>query len=427
MRRYHCVSFFLVTGRVAALAQAGDHLLVGEHGLVVRAPVDRAVLAVGQPALEHLQEEPLVPAVVLRVAGVEHAVPVERAGVAAHRRLLLLDVLVRPADRVLAALDGGVLGGQAEGVPADRVHDVEAALHPVARDDVAERVRLGVAHVQVARGVREHVEDVLLGPVVVGAARAERRELVPDRQPPLLDRRDVVGVADVVRFGHRSQLLISRGVGQPPQPTEVRRSPYGQREVTHDGARAPGRCSCSPCRSSRSCRRARPRPASARRSRAEPAATGSIRPRGRVFGWNPASRSRAPETPANDGNRAAWSSTRSDPASPVIVPAEKVRQRGSAGVVGRRRRGGLGSGSRCRRRVGEGPLRQRPRLAGVGDADVDLDGLRGRRHDERDGRLVDDLGVVEDHVADTDDGIGPEPGARDRHLRAAVDRSLGAA
>ena len=41
---------------------------------------------------------------------------------------------------------------------------VEAALHPVARDDVAERVRLGVTHVQVARGVREHVEHVLARP-----------------------------------------------------------------------------------------------------------------------------------------------------------------------------------------------------------------------------------------------------------------------
>ena len=143
-----------------------------------------------------------------------------------------------------------------------------------------------------------------------------------------------------------------------------------------------------------------------------------------VFGWNPASRSRAPETPADDGNRAAWSSARSDPASPVIVPAETVRQRGSAGV-GRRRGGGLRLRLGCRSRVGEGPLGQRPRLTGVGDADVHLDRLRGRRHDERDRRLVDHLRIVEDDVADTDDGVGPEAAARDRDLRAAVDRSLG--
>src|SRR5205823_13015313 len=43
----------------ATLAVAVDHLLVREHGLVVRAPVDRGLLAVCEPFLEELQEEPL--------------------------------------------------------------------------------------------------------------------------------------------------------------------------------------------------------------------------------------------------------------------------------------------------------------------------------------------------------------------------------
>ena len=71
---------------------------------------------------------------------------------------------------MLVALDGGVLGGQAEGVPADRVQDVVALLEPVARDDVGQREGLGVAHVQVARRVGEHVQQVAtLGAVVVAA------------------------------------------------------------------------------------------------------------------------------------------------------------------------------------------------------------------------------------------------------------------
>ena len=49
----------------AALAAAVDHLLVGEHRLVVRAPLDRRLLAVRETALEQLQEDPLGPAVVL--------------------------------------------------------------------------------------------------------------------------------------------------------------------------------------------------------------------------------------------------------------------------------------------------------------------------------------------------------------------------
>ena len=48
-----------------------------------------------------------------------------------------------------------------EGVPADRVHHSVALLDPVAGEDVAQGVRLGVAHVQVARWVGEHIEYVV--------------------------------------------------------------------------------------------------------------------------------------------------------------------------------------------------------------------------------------------------------------------------
>ena len=62
----------------AALAAAVDHLLVGQHRGVLRAPVDRGLLAVGQPALEQLQEDPLGPAVVARLVRAELARPVDR-------------------------------------------------------------------------------------------------------------------------------------------------------------------------------------------------------------------------------------------------------------------------------------------------------------------------------------------------------------
>src|SRR3546814_14966581 len=63
----------------AALAVAVDHLLVGEHGLVEGAPVDRALLAVGQTPLVELEEQPLVPPVVLRIARVAQPAPIERS------------------------------------------------------------------------------------------------------------------------------------------------------------------------------------------------------------------------------------------------------------------------------------------------------------------------------------------------------------
>lgn len=154
----------------AALAAPVHDLLVREHGLVLRAPVDRGVLPVGQALAVQLLEEPLRPPVVLGVGGVQLAGPVDGDAVALEGALLRLDVGVGPLGRVRVPLDGGVLGGQAEGVPADGVQHVVAALHPVAGDDVAHRERLGVAHVQVAGGVGEHVHDgARLGAVLEGA------------------------------------------------------------------------------------------------------------------------------------------------------------------------------------------------------------------------------------------------------------------
>ena len=131
----------------------------------------RALGAVGgcrlgvEPGVEDLQEDPLRPVHVLdvgrrkraaRVVGQSHA-----AQLAAHVR----DVLVRGDGRVLAGLDGVLLGGQAEGVVAHRVQDVLAGHPGETGDDVGGDVAQRVAHVQaLAGGVGEHVqqEELLL-------------------------------------------------------------------------------------------------------------------------------------------------------------------------------------------------------------------------------------------------------------------------
>ena len=51
--------------RAASFAGAVDHLLVGQDGLVLGAPIDRRLLLVGESPFEQLQEQPLVPLVVL--------------------------------------------------------------------------------------------------------------------------------------------------------------------------------------------------------------------------------------------------------------------------------------------------------------------------------------------------------------------------
>ena len=58
----------LLDQRAGAPAAAVDHLLVGEHGLVDRVPVDDLGAALGDARFEHLQEQPLVPLVVARAS-----------------------------------------------------------------------------------------------------------------------------------------------------------------------------------------------------------------------------------------------------------------------------------------------------------------------------------------------------------------------
>ncbi len=164
MRRNHCSSSRVVTVRAAAPAGAVDHLLVGEHGLVGRTPVDRRPPAIGDALLEHAQEQPLVPAVVVGQARGQLAAPGVADAEALQLRLHVGDVVERPGLGMRPVLDRGVLGRQAERVPAERVQHVEA-LHPLqAGDDVANHVVADVADVGVPRGVREHLEAVELRP-----------------------------------------------------------------------------------------------------------------------------------------------------------------------------------------------------------------------------------------------------------------------
>ena len=68
----------------AALAAAVDHLLVREHGLVDRAPLDGRLLPVRQAGLQQPEEQELRPAVVLGLVGRELARPVDRPAHAMH-------------------------------------------------------------------------------------------------------------------------------------------------------------------------------------------------------------------------------------------------------------------------------------------------------------------------------------------------------
>ena len=128
------------------------------------------------------------PPVVLRVAGCEPARPVERHAHATERGCLLLDVGVGPLGGRLAPPDRRVLGRQPERIPADRMQHVVPLHRPEPSDGIAAAERFRVAHVQVARGVGEHVERVEPRPGVVRVVRAHVQTFLgPGRLPSRLD------------------------------------------------------------------------------------------------------------------------------------------------------------------------------------------------------------------------------------------------
>ncbi len=85
-----------------------------------------------------------------------------------------------------AALDGGVLRRQSEGVPAHRMKHVEAAHALVARHHVTDGIVAHVTHVNAAGRIRKHLEHVMLrlGRVFAGT---ERVLLGPRALPFFLD------------------------------------------------------------------------------------------------------------------------------------------------------------------------------------------------------------------------------------------------
>src|SRR6266487_2674892 len=108
---------------------------------------------------------------------------------------------------------GGVLRGQAKGVPTDRVQHVVALLALEPRDHVAAREGLQVPHVQVARRVREHVECVEPQPGGVALVGPVERLLLPCRRPLRLDLLRVVSLGFHRRFTYLLEMLGSGGGG----------------------------------------------------------------------------------------------------------------------------------------------------------------------------------------------------------------------
>src|SRR6185437_13103848 len=91
-----------------APAASADYLLVREDGRAFGAPVHPALFAIRQATLEQLQEEPLVPLVIVWQASSYLARPIIAKAQALHLRLHVDDVAQGPFARRNPGRDGGV-------------------------------------------------------------------------------------------------------------------------------------------------------------------------------------------------------------------------------------------------------------------------------------------------------------------------------
>ncbi len=103
------------------------------------------------------------PLVVGRIAGADLAAPVVGETDPVHLLTVTVDVVHRSHFRMLAGLDGVLLGGESEGVVAHRVKDIEALQPLVAGIYVAGDVAQRMADVQACSGrIREHIQNIEL-------------------------------------------------------------------------------------------------------------------------------------------------------------------------------------------------------------------------------------------------------------------------
>ena len=168
-------------GEAADLAFAVDDLLIGEDGAQIGAPIDGGFgdvseafgVAVGvffgfgveglwvgerfdrfgligggvEPRVIELEEDPLGPAEVFGIGGIDFAIPVvaeaERLDLASE----VIDVGFGGDAGVLAGFDGVLFGGEAEGIPAHWMEHVVASGTLVAGEDIGGSVAFGMTDV----------------------------------------------------------------------------------------------------------------------------------------------------------------------------------------------------------------------------------------------------------------------------------------
>ena len=182
----------LLHGRgVMAPAAAIHHLFIGQNRGAELAPVHQRPFAISDALLQHLEEKPLIPAIIFRFAGRNFPRPVIREREPVMGSFHLFDIGDGPFARRALVGDGCIFGRQPERIPPHGMQHIVAAHPHVARQHIADRVIPDVADVQGAAWIREHFQDVIFRFRGIVFGSIERRVL-PLSRPFIFYFREVV-------------------------------------------------------------------------------------------------------------------------------------------------------------------------------------------------------------------------------------------
>ena len=121
-----------------------------------------AFFSISEPFFPHLDEEPLVPPVVVRIAASDFPLPGIGEAYAPQLGFHVVDVRKRPFLGVGTVLEGGILRRKPQCIPANRMKDVEPSHSFESSNDVNDRVIAHVPHMNSSRRIGQHGQAIEL-------------------------------------------------------------------------------------------------------------------------------------------------------------------------------------------------------------------------------------------------------------------------
>ena len=124
----------------AAFTLSVNNFLVSKAAFTGGTPVDWHLRLICQSLFKQFQENPLRPAVIIRIGGIDFALVIERKTKLFELTAEVVDIFLGDFGRMHVILYRIVFSRKAESVPADGVKDIITLHAPFACDDVQRRI-----------------------------------------------------------------------------------------------------------------------------------------------------------------------------------------------------------------------------------------------------------------------------------------------